>query len=698
MPLFAYTKHGLVVNASDCTAEDEFFCCQCKLPLCFVRGSERGAAHFRHVHRNEKCSDSWSQAEEERVRDLDPTVVNRAMTSWHASWQSLAHESHVEAHGIGDDRKRPRDLGDVERNAILELQHSRMTSEEFDARNAGVDHATWIFDATAEPLMRYEYGEDLWFCPDKFHHMYPSGPACTVLFQCGDRSLYQTVCDSPLRIDVNGKSMHIRLLTKIDGTARRELNHFFRTGWPLSAWDDAPIPQCPSACDGPISVLSESGRPEIDRAHRAFMHRFPTAPCTVVSAPPGAGKTSAILEMIRHWGVRALVVTFNTATKDTMEQRFREAGINAAARTIDSLCYEACERPELMKWSDWGLCTTFWERSAHTKFNKQGGGRRSHNIVDFRFRHPQATHVICKKHQRLGVKGRPWDADLASFPMHYIVQGHYNGKACSTHAGCRYVCDRDGKLASKLDKYDIVLVDEMQDLMSAQEQRLLFQTKRPIVLVGDFMQAINNFRDDPPCTACQLRQEVPAKLPRAIEWYGTWRLDAFTAKFIEERFGRRMYSYRTVGAAKVYWKDELVHEHNTFVMCRSNKHVVEIVVRYPHIRVVNGESLAAKLIAASKDDSTVTPMADYAHKLAAAEQLESVCALLGERNIRLSDVRDLSAVSTVHQAKGFEYDHCAVHADLLTPTTEEECNISFVAFTRHKKSLVVLDDGRADGV
>ena len=95
MPLFAYTKHGLVVNASACTAEDEFFCCQCKLPLCFVRGSERGAAHFRHVHRNEKCSDSWSQAEEERVRDLDPTVVNRAMTSWHASWQSLHNTNHT---------------------------------------------------------------------------------------------------------------------------------------------------------------------------------------------------------------------------------------------------------------------------------------------------------------------------------------------------------------------------------------------------------------------------------------------------------------------------------------------------------------------------------------------------------------------------------------------------------------------------
>ena len=61
----------------------------------------------------------------------------------------------------------------------------------------------------------------------------------------------------------------------------------------------------------------------------------------------------------------------------------------------------------------------------------------------------------------------------------------------------------------------------------------------------------------------------------------------------------------------------------------------------------------------------------------------------------MADLRDMRAVSTVHQAKGFEYDHVAVHADLLDPQTDDERNVSFVAFTRHKRSLTIRCAPRA---
>ena len=692
MPLFAYTEKGLVVEAANFDSTDmKLFCCQCRQPVCFVRSSGRVAAYFRHIQSNKSCSASTSQVVHESLIDASGiTNVTRAMTSWHASWQALG--LHTEVLGIGDDIRRPRDLGCVETNAILELQHSPISTEEFSARNAGVAFATWIFDATTANLMQYKYADDVWFCLDQFHQTYPTGGTRRVLFHCADRQLYQTMCDGPLCIEVNGETRHVRLLTKLDSTARYQLDHFLGANWPLQKWDDSPVAEAPVLVSTPIRVLGENGRFEVDQIHRNYMYRPPREPCTVILAPPGAGKTTAILEMIRKWRLRVLVITFNAATKETMQQRISQARLRADTRTIDSLCYEACGHPELMKWSDWELCCTFWERSAHTKFNRNGGGRRAHNIVDFRFRHPRATHVICKKHQRLGMKGHPWDAGFSSYPMHHIVQGNYKGKGCMTHAACRYICDRDGLLKTKLDKYDVVLVDEMQDLMSAQEQRLIFQANTPVVLVGDLMQAINNFRDDPPCAVCQLEQEDAPKLPRAIEWYGTWRLDSFTARFIEERFGRRMHSYRAVGEdSEVYWKDDIVYAP-TLVMCRYNKHVVEMATRFQSMRVVNGEMLAKKLVTASKDDSMVTPMAEYAHQLLQDDKLEDVCEMLRKRDIRLSDVQNVAAVTTVHQAKGFEYDHCAVHADLLDASTEDERNISFVAFTRHKKSLVVLHD------
>ena len=116
------------------------------------------------------------------------------------------------------------------------------------------------------------------------------------------------------------------------------------------------------------------------------------------------------------------------------------------------------------------------------------------------------------------------------------------------------------------------------------------------------------------------------------------------------------------------------------------------------MRVVNGELLATRLEIASKDTTDTDPLAYYARqllkrKIDGSTEIEHVCDLLRKRTVSLSEVHGFSAVSTVHQAKGFEYDHVAVHEDLLSPG-ENECerNISFVSFTRHRKSLTILVD------
>ena len=686
MPKFAFTPEGLVVDASSASYDTEFLCCSCAQPLVFVRSSNRSEAHFRHRETNDNCENS---ALTQDMKTVDSPAAKRPMTEWHTAWQKLGEAvcpGRCEVYGIGDDIRRPRDLGAKDANAMVEIQHSPMSSEEYDGRNAGVNCATWIFDATSESIEKYKFGE-IWFCEDRYRKRYKTDNKCRVLFHCADGNLYQSECDDAVDIEVDQERRYVRILKAMDADARDAVNAFFGDVWPLKDWNGAPDFQPASPIQSPIRVLSEAGRREVDAHHRHYMYRFPTAPRTVVSAPPGAGKTTAIIEMMRRWQKRALVITFNKATQETMQQRIREAGLTtmADARTIDSLCCEASS-PSLMKWTDWELCNEFWPKSALTKFGKYGGGRRASNIIDFRFRHPRASVSICKQHRRLAVKGSDWDAGFATYPMQRIVQG------CKTHAACRYVCDQRRSLRPKLDAYDVILVDEMQDLISAQEQRLLFQTCKPVVLVGDLMQAINNYRDDPPCTECTLEREDAPSLPCAIEWYGTWRLDGFTARFIEERFGRRMYSYRACDeTAEVYWKDELVYE-KTLVMCRYNKHVIETAIHCPSMRIVSGESLADRLRNASKDTSMLTPMAKYAQELDANGNLNEVCEMLRDRSIKLADVKDTAAVTTVHQAKGFEYDHCAVHSDLLSPENEDERNISFVAFTRHKKSLVVMDD------
>jgi superfamily I DNA/RNA helicase len=262
-----------------------------------------------------------------------------------------------------------------------------------------------------------------------------------------------------------------------------------------------------------------------------------------------------------------------------------------------------------------------------------------------------------------------------------------------TFPALRYICDEGCLLSKLLDQFDVIVVDERQDLMSAQELRLLCQGSKPVVMIGDTLQEINSFRNDPPCDKCEFESEQRPTLPPSIEWYSSWRLDQQTVRFLEYRFGCRMHSFRPeTEEISIRWQEELQVPENTLVLCRGNKGVVEVARQHSQCYVVGGNDLATRLENASQDKTMVTPMSMYARQLKLEGDLENVCILLRNRNIDLANVKS-SAVCTVHKAKGFEYDHCAIYHDLLDKVDYDnstEQNIRFVAFTRHKKSLTIM--------
>jgi superfamily I DNA/RNA helicase len=112
------------------------------------------------------------------------------------------------------------------------------------------------------------------------------------------------------------------------------------------------------------------------------------------------------------------------------------------------------------------------------------------------------------------------------------------------------------------------------------------------------------------------------------------------------------------------------------------------------MRIVAGAKLKDTLQAARRSTDE-KPFSKYARALSETA-FQRICKLLEDRSINLEDLAsrcDVSAVSTVHQCKGFEYDHVTLHEDLL------ECNeppVLYVAMTRHRKSLTVIT-GRGDG-
>ena len=82
---------------------------------------------------------------------------------------------------------------------------------------------------------------------------------------------------------------------------------------------------------------------ELDDLHRRFSLSFPTEAVTFISAPHGAGKTKQIVEMVKQWKRKVLVVTFNRANAVSMNEQLGASvqvggGASAEARTFDSLC------------------------------------------------------------------------------------------------------------------------------------------------------------------------------------------------------------------------------------------------------------------------------------------------------------------------------------------------------------------------
>ena len=236
------------------------------------------------------------------------------------------------------------------------------------------------------------------------------------------------------------------------------------------------------------------------------------------------------------------------------------------------------------------------------------------------------------------------------------------------------------------------------------------------------MQAINGFRDEPPCKDCELYSEATPTLPPVIEWYGTYRLDDRTAGFLEERFGRRMISLRRHSAltekVQICWQTKPQFEHS-LILCRCNTSVLRLLLELPNSRVANGMRLSELLRHFAKQESNnedshddLPNRSDKSFKRFVSEideeQLQDILQRLEERDLTIDrfDTQCDHLITTVHQAKGFECEHVALHHELHdqkyieeeadedmseeNEKVDEEQNIRYVAFSRHTKSLTLL--------
>lgn len=704
-------------SASESTGIGDFTCPACFQPTRFVRASASGTrgAYFAHKTANSECTFGTKNTEaaaDDHVGDASfevPRSSVHEMSPWHAEWQNIAAARICkEARGLGDSR--PRDLADRDTGDIVELQHSHIDEECFAERNASAPNKIlWIFDATGNKCWKYgdcvdAHGHQVSFCADGFRIALPTAPNVQVLFHCADGLLRKAVCDTPCLLKLpDAGDVHVRLLVDDLGPdVHTLLNSFFGWQYPLWEWPGFRTTPVLHVANGRVRVMSEEGRLFFDGVHRKLFGRIPTAKLTVFQGPPGAGKTTLLKQTLTTWAYRnptprVLVVTFNKNNADVLRREIGSQSVDVS--TMDGLCAKPAGTAVDFDatCSDYTVLNRYCAAEVDRKKGqfamvnklKHGGGQGCAGLLTHRLKHPHAEFTLCAKHNKLG-----WDLEFDTYPLRDMIDH------ASTFASRRYLCDRDQLLRKRLSKYDVVIVDEMQDLLSAQEQRLLGQASCPIVLIGDVNQAINAFAnkfDGDGCAenACSMAQEQGAELPPSIEMYGTHRLDRRTAQFLEAKTRVRMHSFRDESErCTVRWKTAIQHETHTLVLCRKNESVIQTATASKGMRIVGGADLKKKLQAARRSTDE-KPFSKYARGLSETA-FQRICKLLEDRSIDLEDLAsrcNVSAASTVHQCKGFECDHVTLHEDLLECS---EAAVLYVAMTRHRKSLTVIT-GRGDG-
>ena len=129
---FANNENGLRTYIGEADEAAQYYCPYCDAPMTQRRG-QINIPHFAHM-KGHLCTDSWRYEE---------------MSEWHLSWQQFYPLENQEVPVVNDLGRHRADV--LINGTVVEFQHSPMSTEEFQERNAFYTacgyRVVWLFDA-----------------------------------------------------------------------------------------------------------------------------------------------------------------------------------------------------------------------------------------------------------------------------------------------------------------------------------------------------------------------------------------------------------------------------------------------------------------------------------------------------------------------------------------------------------------------
>lgn len=458
----------------------------------------------------------------------------------------------------------------------------------------------------------------------------------------------------------------------------------------------------------------------------------------VVRARAGTGKTTTILEALNHAPERSvLVVAFNKSIAEELQQRL--ANPNAEAKTLHSLGF--------------GFLRQHWR---NVRVDQDRGERLAREALGGNAA-PGPVVGLVRKLASLAKGSAP---DLAASDVRDLAETHdcvpsaeqeeagwtLDRVVRAAEQACTFALEADGsidyddmlfvpvRLGMVRARYDLVVVDEAQD-MNATQLRLARQAcSGRLVVVGDDRQAIYAFRGAAADSIDRLKDDLDADELGLTVTYRCPKAVVALAKVLVPDYEAAPDAPE--GVVRETTIDKIVAEAQVgdFILSRKNaplasfglqlvkagkrakiagrdigKQLLTLVRRWKVSSVAQllerlatyqdrETARAAKLSTEGKRQARAQLVADQVETLVAlADGVASVRELEARVENMFTDDTDSHGVillSSIHKAKGQERDRVFLLTSTLYPggkATVEEQNLEYVAITRAKRELVLVE-------
>lgn len=463
----------------------------------------------------------------------------------------------------------------------------------------------------------------------------------------------------------------------------------------------------------------------------------------LINARAGTGKTTT-LQMITlaHPDLKILYLVFNRKAKEEANSKFPK---NVEIRTVHSLAFTG----DIDRWKDQVGAFTIADMLPAFKGRKnaQQLAALSHDFLEFFMNSPfpkveQAMEVFQREH--LGhvtdeVKKSIQGAQdrVVQTSREILVQWYRQEKACP-HDFYLKLFHREGHFYRKLNSFDMVLVDEGQDLSPIMLDALEHCQKR-IIIVGDTHQQIYSFRY---AIDAMKRFSFDKERDLAMSFRFGKKIADLASVFIREAKGEKGFKIRgnPEKSSKVAFYTDLPRPkagERCAILSRTNLALFEKALGLRsrgipfslegNIGAIFGRILDVHWLSKEEHDKIRDPFIQSFDTLEALEtyardlddfQLTSMAKVVREYARVLPDaVYDIMKVSkstaetpnsqgiilsTVHGAKGQEYDRVYIDPDVAASLSRaggasasefgDEANIAYVGFTRAIREIYLPPD------